>query len=729
MLEKRTRVVIADIEASGLRDVEKIWSITAKDIETHEVFKFRPNSPLAGHEDFKDEFIAFCSTVDKWIGHNFLIYDAPTINDVFKQQLVKPEQVIDTLVLSRLFRYSPATEFEYTIKINGEYYDSRVGGHGLAAWGTRLRFPKTEYNDWSKYTEEMGEYNTNDVLLNELIYKELRREKITFGISDESVRLEHDVTWMLHCQERDGFYLDRQKAIDLRNETKRLLDEININLGKVFPPLWIVDKVLTPKINKDGSPSKVSMRILERYQYNEDLKAELDPTGLSYNLLSKELFNPGSGQHIVKRLQAIGWKPTKFTEKGNPKTDRITLQEAIKGLLIEHPDLPELRFLYDYDVVQDRNQRVEKWLELSSKDGRIHGKVLHIGAWTHRCSHYDDNMANVASVETGKSKIISFPSINFEQLKKFDPFGSNKRLLKRKGEDIEYAVTGLDGGFGWESRDVWGVPSKADTDVGCVPANDDRVLVGCDASGIQLRALAHYMGDPEYIRALITGDIHEVHRVALGIPSRAVAKTFIYAWLLGAGDEKVGSIIGVSPEEISTLIRWAHTQKKWKTTLLAQTQSRIMQSGRDPNDKKLIATILKGGRTKAEFLERIQALKTLRKNTIPKAVEQGFMKGMDGRVLWLPNEHLAMGAYLQGFEAVIMKKAMQLYQFKLKELGIWFKQVAMIHDEFQIEALRKDADTIGQTVVWAIQEAGRLYGSLCPLDGEYRIGKTWAQTH
>jgi DNA polymerase I len=717
--EQRTRVVIADIEASGLRDVEHIWCVTCKDIETNEVFKFRPNSALSGHRDFTEPFISFCKEVKTWIGHNFLTYDMPTINHVFGQELIKPAQVIDTLVLSRLFRYSPASEtFEYTIKINGEYYDSRVGGHGLAAWGTRLRFPKTDYNDWSKYTEEMGEYNTNDVQLNELIYKELRREKTTFQISDESIRLEHDITWMLHCQERDGFYLDRAKAADLRNETKRLLDEINTNLAIVFPPMWVLDKVLTLKINKDGTPSKVSMKMLERYQYNEDLKAELDPTGLSYNLLSKELFNPGSGQHIVKRLQAIGWKPTKFTEKGNPRTDRVTLQEAIKGLLIEHPDLPELRFLYDYDVVQDRNQRIEKWLELSSKDGRIHGKVMHIGAWTHRCSHYDDNMANVASVETGKGTRANFPDINFEDLKKFDPFGSNKRLLKLKGEDIEYAVSGLDGGFGWESRDVWGVPS-----------NDDRVLVGCDASGIQLRALAHYMGDPEYIRALIDGDIHEVHRVALGIPSRAVAKTFIYAWLLGAGDEKVGSIIGVSPEEINTLIRWAHTQKKWKTTLLAQTQSRIMQSGRDPNDKKLIATILKGGRTKAEFLERIQALKTLRKKTIPKAVEKGFMKGMDGRVLWLPNEHLAMGAYLQGFEAVIMKKAMQLYQFKLKELGIWFKQVAFVHDEFQIETLRKDADTVGQTVVWAIKEAGKLYGSLCPLDGEYRIGQTWAQTH
>src|ERR1019366_1441391 len=103
-----------------------------------------------------------------------------------------------------------------TIKINGQYFDSRVGGHSLAAWGTRLGFPKTEYSDWSQYTEAMGEYNTNDTLLGELIYKELQREKKAFYISQESIRLEHDVTWMLYRQERDGFYLDREKANALR---------------------------------------------------------------------------------------------------------------------------------------------------------------------------------------------------------------------------------------------------------------------------------------------------------------------------------------------------------------------------------------------------------------------------------------------------------------------------------------------------------------------------------
>ncbi len=718
----KERVVVADIEANGLINVTRIWCIACRDINTGELFKFQPNSNLTGHLDFKNEFIAFAKEVKTWIGHNFLTYDMPTINEVFGEELIKPEQVIDTLVLSRLFRYQPPPGVQtplIKVKIGHitEKMDSRYGGHSLGAWGTRLNFPKYDFNDWSQYTAEMGEYNVRDIDLSERIYKKLLKEKKFYNFSDESITLEHNITWMLHCQEVNGFYLDKEKALELQRVTTEIRDKILNELTVLFPPVWKFDKVLEPKINKDGSLSKVTQNTLKRYNEDPEKKAVKYVDTEVYNLYKLEHFNPGSGLHIVARLQSMGWNPKRFTDKGNPKTDRESLQEAIRELLQEHPDKTELRSLADYDIVQDRLQRVTKWLELSKEDGRIHGKVLHIGAWTHRCSHYNDNMANVASVEVRKSGTSVYTAYGLDSLNRFDLFDSNKRLIKLKGNEVEYALTGLEGGFGWESRDIWSVPDS------------DHVLIGCDASGIQLRALAHYMGDPDYIRELVTGDIHEVHRKALGIPIRHTAKTFIYAWLLGAGDEKIGLIIGVDPNEINNLLHWASKERLYNSTVLKRVQMKLARDNRNYKERKTLATIIKGFKTKKEFLERIPALKQLRTVTIPEAVKASFMTGLDGRQLWLPNEHLAMGAYLQGFEAVIMKKAMQLYQFELQRLQIPFKQVAMIHDEFQIEGHRDHAEIIGQTVVKSIQKAGELYGSKCPLDGEFKVGKSWAQTH
>ena len=88
-----------------------------------------------------------------------------------------------------------------------------------------------------------------------------------------------------------------------------------------------------------------------------------------------------------------------------------------------------------------------------------------------------------------------------------------------------------------------------------------------------------------------------------------------------------------------------------------------------------------------------------------------------------------MGAYLQGFESVIMKYAMILYSEKLEELGVFFKQLGYVHDEFQVECLPEDAELVGQTIKESIIKAGELLGSTCPLDGEYQIGTSWAETH
>jgi DNA polymerase I-like protein with 3'-5' exonuclease and polymerase domains len=211
---------------------------------------------------------------------------------------------------------------------------------------------------------------------------------------------------------------------------------------------------------------------------------------------------------------------------------------------------------------------------------------------------------------------------------------------------------------------------------------DDRVLVGADASGLELRMLAHYMNDSNYTNEILTGDIHTANQHAAGLKTRDQAKTFIYAFLYGAGDAKIGSVVG----------------------------------GSASHGKKL----------KADFLENTPALAKLRKE-VTKNAESGFLTGLDGRRIRVRSQHAALNTLLQGAGAVVMKQAIVILYDLLERVD--FKLVAQVHDEWQIECRPEDADFIGKSCVNAMVFAGELLQLNCPLDGEYRIGNSWADTH
>lgn len=694
----RKRKGILDIEGNGLyHTVTAIHCIVFRDIDTDEVFTWRPHQvwdfPIWAEEN-----------VEVFIGHNLIGYDVPTIFRILGY-LIPLNKIIDTLVLSRLLRpVSPSIPIKT---------DNRIGGHSLGAWGVRLGIHKLDYNDWSKYTEEMLIYCIKDTAVNKAVYLELLKE--SEGFSETSIRLEHKVAQLLFQQEENGFKLDIGIAKKLQETTNNLIQEYLSILDKAFPPEYKLVGTHSPKTLKGTDTlSKVSQRIYNNYTTNPNLKLEVN--GFDWDLYELVPFNPGSNNQIAERLLAKGWKPNKFTPKGNPSTDKDTLKDAIETLT----HIPEVRLLSEYGIITDRNQKVNKWLELSQVrgDGKVHGKINPIGAGTHRCSHYDDNMANVASVVKSSIPLVNFNSkYGSGTFETFDDLDEDYVYLKQKKDKVEVAVKGLQGGFGWESRSCW------------IADNKDHCVIGADASGIQLRALAHYMQDAEYTKNLVEGDIHVVNQEAAGIDTRDTAKTFIYAWLLGAGDPKIGTIVGVKPEEVEPLLLWGSDRKKeWGQPLVEYYINRIRKDGLKAT-KQLVATHIKGFKVKEQFLDRTPALKTLKQEVIPQAAKQGFMIGLDGRKLWIPSEHLAMSLYLQGFEAVIMKLAMCIYSDDLKNKKIDFKQAAFVHDEWCTIAKWKDAETVGQVMVDSIKRAGVLLKSNCPLDGEYRIGKSWANVH
>ena len=223
-------------------------------------------------------------------------------------------------------------------------------------------------------------------------------------------------------------------------------------------------------------------------------------------------------------------------------------------------------------------------------------------------------------------------------------------------------------------------------------APEGYALVGADLSGLELRCLAHYMArfdDGAYGDVVVNGDIHSQNQKAAGLPTRNNAKTFIYGFLYGAGPAKIGSIVGGSEKE----------------------------------GRKLIA----------KFMEATPAISFLRNKVAETVKEQGYLKGLDGRVLPIRSSHAALNTLLQSAGAVLSKKATVILYENLTAMGyIWgvdYAQVAHVHDEVQLIARKEIADVIGQEAVKSFQQAGEYYNFRCPITGEYKVGHNWADTH
>ena len=303
-----------------------------------------------------------------------------------------------------------------------------------------------------------------------------------------------------------------------------------------------------------------------------------------------------------------------------------TGQEVINEKTLQSIDLPEARLLEEYFTLQKRHGLFAAWLKALGDDGRIHGRVNTLGAVTFRMTHSTPNMAQVPSV------------------------GS-----------------------------VYGSESRS-----CFTVDDGNVLVGCDASGLELRMLAHYMNDSAYTKQILEGDIHTYNQQMAGLETRNQAKTFIYATLYGAGDAKVGSVVGGSAK--------------------------------------------RGKQLKQQFATNVPAYgKLVKKVTV--AAKTGKVQGLDGRWVRIRHEHAALNTLLQSAGAIVMKVALVEAYKAMRAANIDFKIVANVHDELQVEAPKHFGKAVGMQLRHGIIKAGEILKLHCPLDGEYKIGNNWAETH
>jgi len=342
-------------------------------------------------------------------------------------------------------------------------------------------------------------------------------------------------------------------------------------------------------------------------------------------------FNPNSRDHIADRLiDLYGWEPTEFTDGGKPKVDEKVISQL---------DYPPCELIGEYLMIQKRIGQLaegdQAWLKLV-KDGKLHGSINTNGAVTGRATHAYPNISQV-------------PSANAP--------------------------------YGMECRSLFTVP-------------EGWVLAAADASGLELRCLAHFMAKwdgGKYGEVLLTGDIHTMNQEAAGLPTRAAAKSFIYALAYGAGDAKIGSIIG-----------------------------------KDARAGKAI---------KNKFFSKIPALKKLR-DAVGTASKRGYLLGLDGRQLYCRSEHSSLNTLLQGAGAILCKQWLIMLEDDLQAQGFvhgWdgdYCFCAWSHDEVQIACRNEEiAETVMETATACVTKSGEHFNFRCPLAGEAKKGKHWGETH
>lgn len=588
-------ILIFDIETNGYLDtLDTIHSLVALDYAKKEIYSFN-NKQI-------DEGIELLSKASLLVGHNIISFDLPALQKVMN---FKPKcQIFDTLNVSRLIY--PDQDIKDQEK---KMYPKKLWGkHSLEAWGIRLGIHKGNFGkstDWSEWSQEMQDYCEQDVHVTAALYDKIlsynRYDRI-----QRAIGIEHEFQKIIHNQEVNGILFDVEKAKKYANEIETDIKTIRARILSRIPFFIKRKGSFTPK--RDNST--LGYR-----------------AGVPFDRISIDTFNPGSRVQIIEYLQQkYNWKPSVFTDKGNPKVDG----EVLRGLEYE-----EASWLADYfereKVLGYIKTGKNAWLKLQ-KNGRIFGKVITNGTPTGRARHFGPNVAQVPSI---------------------------RAFMGRECRSL------FNSGSGW--------------------------MVGADASGLELRMLAHYLYKYDggaYAREILDGDIHIKNQQAAGLETRDIAKTFIYMFIYGGGDQAIGELVSSKKGE------------------------KAKEVGRE---------------TRKKFLSEIKGLNELISDVKYKSLKNKGVIGLDKRFVPCDSEHKALNYLLQSAGAIVMKQA-TINFWKDNKFNCY--QVLHIHDEFEVISLKeKDNELIGQHMVDSITQAGIDFNLRIKLDGEYKIGKNWAETH
>ena len=653
--------------------------------------------------------LAILNSSDTIVGHNVVSFDIPAIEKVYPDWYLPDSVTIrDTLVLARMQK-SNIKDSDFGAFRAGLLEGKLIGLHKLDAWGQRLGLFKGDYQKiktaeakelglegdairqhvWGTCNPDMLSYCAQDISVTTLLWEKL----VEMKWSEEAVRLEHRIHYIMALQEQFGFQFDVEAAQELAGnltiEYNDLREEVVSHFGKWFAPKKRYKLAPRPQFGEDESRKSwgeiTTYKKVRKARETVDgtvVICEYSPDAPCCQIELKE-FNPNSRPQIIDRLETIyDWEPVDFTEKGNPEVNDDVLRSLAPSIPICE-DLAELFFLNKLLGMVANGDNA--WLALVGTDSKIHGHVNVGGTITGRGAHSKPNTAQVPKVAAG------------DVIGKDGRF--NKKIIDKKtGEPFAYCydaegklkkktiIYGRPGKYGFECRSLFTAPP-------------DWWLMGSDLKGIELRCLAARLAEfdaGDYLKEVLEGDPHTRNQIAFELDSRDNAKTCLYAIMYGGGDLKIGSIV-LPPSASADAMR------------------------------------ARGKQLKGNLQRGIPAFGKLIKK-IGKEAGRGYLIGLDGRKLWVRHKHAALNLQLQSDAALIAKLWVIFFFDMMGEAGYVYGEdwglCSWVHDEIQAACRTKEiAEHAALIARQASKEAGEYFNYAAPVDADSKIGRTWAETH
>lgn len=679
----RIGTAVWDLESDGLLpELTRIHVLVIRDFERRKRYVFRRNE----FEDTIDDGLDLLETAEVNVGINNIYFDEQAIDKVYEGFSFQGK-TRDALVMARMC-FADQKDKDFRLFEKGKLPGKLIGAHTLKAWGHRLGMHKGDYMDdmlalakeqgiedpeelrkfvWGTWNQAMEDYCVLDVDITTLMWDRI----LKMQWAEEATVLEHTIHDLMGQQERNGIYFNvpaaeklaeeledashslEQKAIEHYGKwwapaKKRIVkalwdDDDGINKAKKYAPIYpqfgeSLDRAVWAEITLPARSVK----------FKDVLRGDRTEGAPFCAVVCKE-FNPGSRQQIVDRFATVyNWHPVDFTEKGNPQVSDDVLRRLGEDIPMAH-ELAEV-FYYSKRLGQLKTGP-GAWLKKVTPEGLIHAYVNCGGTISGRASHVSPNLGQVPAVMVDKSGILK----------------------------------GRAGDHGYECRELFYVP-------------EPWVMTGVDLSGIQLRALgarlAKYDGGA-YLDIILNGDPHTYNQGIWELPTRGQAKTAIYAFVFGAGDVKLGSIVAPLASE--------------------------------EEQKKL------GAHMRDLMMRKLPAFKALMQEVAAFA-RKGFIPGLDGRKVWVRSKHSALNTWLQDDEAILSKKWVCLTEEYLLDKGLehgWdadFVFLLWVHDELQ-QASRGFGAIIEECSIRAARDAGLHFGYGAPIAAEAKHGSNWAMCH
>lgn len=547
--------------------------------------------------------------------------------------------VLEKLYPERIFTHNVIDTFNLSMIIFSDRNQ-----HGLEAWGKDLGFEKLNPMTGVEFTDE--EWKERKKI------KAQAWDKYTDEMGaycKQDVRITELVLWQ--CQ------VDTipKSVIELSNKFAWCISTQIIAGHKIDKEALLklneqilVDEEAAEKelLSKLPSFTDYSFKVYKRNNQNQNIKA--GDIGC-VEIVSP--FNLNSVQHWMRYLKdKYNYTPPEVRRKGKDEPTASLNAKVLEGLEDKYDEIKDLlKYRKATKIRKMIYNSPDSVYNLLDKNSFIHGKVYTEGTVSGRCTHNKPNLSTMPSVKTG---------------------------------DDGKPILGINGKYAYEVRSLF-------------IADDGFVQVGFDAKALEVCCLAHYVNDKEFTRQVEEGDIHTWTQNKAGLHTRKQAKTFMYAFLYGAGLDKLAAQLSEGSDTKYT---------------------------RD-SVKKVINN----------FKAALPGLQTLLDTLQSQYKELGGIQGLDGRLLQARSDHILLNLLLQSSGAVIMKQCLVYLKEELDEVGLQlyrdYKFVLNVHDEVQANVRPEFLNVYQECIQRAVKRTNEKLKLNCKLQVDVKIGKSWAECH